>query len=159
MVAETVHKKSWTPATRNRYQAAFSLVFRVAIDNDKLVSNPASRVETKPEHNDRIRFLSGAEQERLEAEIRKHYPHQMPSFLLSLHTGMRAAEQFNLRWSDVRLDVVDPMISLHETKGGKTRHIPLNDVAVAALETIKKQSGRVSGHVFAHRSVQARAWF
>jgi hypothetical protein len=37
-------------------------VFRVAVDNEKLDSNPASKIKRKAEHNDRIRFLSDAEE-------------------------------------------------------------------------------------------------
>ncbi len=55
---EQTDEREWSPATRNRYQAAFSLVFRVALDNEKLTVNPASRIKRKAEHNDRIRFLS-----------------------------------------------------------------------------------------------------
>lgn len=39
--------REWSPATRNRYQAAFSLIFRVGMDNEKLTINPASRIKRK----------------------------------------------------------------------------------------------------------------
>jgi integrase len=100
---EQTEEKEWSPATRNRYQAAFSLVFRVAVDNERLTVNPAARIKRKAEHNDRIRFLSDKEEQRLTASIREHWPHYLPAFLISVYTGMRASEELGLQWSSVSL--------------------------------------------------------
>ncbi len=136
---EQSEERDWSPATRNRYHAAFSLVFRVAVENGKLNHNPAARLKRKPEHNDRIRFLSGDEEERLLAALRESWPKYLPAFLISIHTGMRAGEQFGLRWSDVSLD--RKLITLHRTKSGKTRHIPLNTVALVAFSDLRCEQG------------------
>ena len=142
---EQTDEREWSPATRNRYQAAFSLVFRVAVDNEKLTVNPASRIKRKAEHNDRIRFLSSEEEAELTAVIRKHWPHYLPAFLFSIHTGVRMGEQCGLEWSQVSL--TRKTITLHRTKAGKTRHIPLNVVALSALKSLKP-AGNPSGPVF-----------
>lgn len=133
-------EREWSPATRNRYQAAFSLTFRVAVDNEKLTVNPASKIKRKAEHNDRIRFLSDAEEERLTKVIREKWPHYIPVFLFSLHTGCRSSEQLGLRWADI--DLEQKLVTFAKTKPGRTRHVPLNDVAVAALESIKGRRDR-----------------
>jgi site-specific recombinase XerD len=162
-LAEQTEERDWSPATRNRYQAAFSLVFRVAVDNEKLTVNPASRIKRKAEHNDRIRFLSAKEEEKLIAVIREFWPHYLPAFLISIHTGMRASEQFGLEWPAVSL--ARKLITLHRTKGGKTRHIPLNSVALDALKELSHRSGHHSphGHVSLNTEGQplrsARDWF
>jgi len=127
-------EREWSPATRNRYQAAFSLVFRVAVDNEKLDSNPASKIKRKAEHNDRIRFLSEAEDKKLTASIEAGWPHYLPAFHFSLHTGCRSSEQLGLRWADI--DLIQRLVTFHKTKPGKTRHVPLNDVAMAALKAL-----------------------
>lgn len=132
---EQSEERAWSPATRNRYHAAFSLVFRVAVENGKLTGNPAARLKRKAEHNDRIRFLSADEESRLMAALRDGWPRYLPAFLISIHTGMRAGEQFGLRWSDVSLE--RKLITLHRTKAGKTRHIPLNSIALAALRELQ----------------------
>jgi integrase len=106
----------------------------VALDNEKLEINPASRIKRKAEHNDRIRFLSEKEEKRLTDTIREKWPHYLPAFQFSLHTGMRASEQWGLVWSDINKDA--RFLTLHKTKPGKTRHIPLNDVAMAALDAV-----------------------
>jgi integrase len=98
---EQTEERNWSPATRNRYQAAFSLVFRVGMDNEKLTLNPAARIKRKPEHNNRIRFLSATEEKKLTTVIRENWPHYSPAFLVSIHTGMRASEQWGMEWSAV----------------------------------------------------------
>ncbi len=129
---EQSEERGWTPATRNRYRDAFSLVFRKAVENHMLMVNPATLVKAKPEHNERIRFLSEAEEGRLLTALSSDWPQHVQAFLVSIHTGMRAGEQFQLKWRDVSLE--RRLISLPKTKTGKARHIPLNAVACSALQ-------------------------
>lgn len=140
---EQGEEREWTPATRNRYRDAFSLVFRKAVENHMLMVNPATLVKAKPEHNERVRFLSAAEEERLLAILQKEWPQHVPAFLISIHTGMRAGEQFQLKWRDVSLE--RRLLSLPKTKTGKARHIPLNAVAAGAIALRKQvQDGQVT---------------
>lgn len=129
-------EREWTPATRNRYRDAFSLVFRKAVENHVLTVNPATLVKAKPEHNERIRFLSEAEEGKLLTALRKDWPQHVQAFLVSIHTGMRAGEQFQLKWRDVSLE--RRMISLPKTKTGKARHIPLNAIALQSIQERKR---------------------
>ena len=141
-------ERDWSPATRNRYQAAFSLVFTVGIVNCKIHFNPASFVKRVAEENERVRYLNekdAGEEERLTAVIREHWPHYLPAFLVSLHTGMRASEQFGLTWSQVSF--ARRQIHLPKTKAHKARYIPLNAVALGALQELADRHGR-AGYVF-----------
>jgi len=67
------------------------------VDNEKLTANPAARIKRRAEHNGKIRFLS-EEEHRLKAALTESWPHYLSAFLVSIHTGMRASEQFGLRW-------------------------------------------------------------
>lgn len=158
---EQSEEREWTPATRNRYQAAFSLVFRVGVDNEKIAINPAARIKRKAEHNDRIRFLTAPEEKTLVAIIRESWPHYLPAFLVSIHTGMRAGEQFGLDWAAVSL--TRKTITLLRTKAGKTRHIPLNAIALDALNQIRNGRKNPAGSVFLNTEGQplrsGRDWF
>jgi hypothetical protein len=78
----------------NRYRDALSLVFRKAVENHVLTVNPAALVKAKPEHNERTRFLSTPEEVRLLTALSKKWPQHVQAFLKSIHTGMRASEQF-----------------------------------------------------------------
>jgi site-specific recombinase XerD len=157
---EQTEEREWSPATRNRYQAAFSLVFRVAVDNEKLTVNPASRIKRKAENNDRIRFLSNDEETLLTATVSENWPQYLPAFLVSLHSGMRASEQFTLQWDQVSLE--RKSISLYKTKGKKTRYIPLNSIALEAFKSLK-QGRKASGPVFLNTDGSplrgSRDWF
>jgi len=137
---EQGEEREWTPATRNRYRDAFSLVFRKAVENHALTANPATLVKAKPEHNERVRFLSTEEETKLLAVLSTNWPERIPAFLLSIHTGMRAGEQFQLKWRDVSFE--RRIISLPKTKTGKARHIPLNAIALQALEERKQAQNR-----------------
>jgi integrase len=138
-LVEEGETRDWKPATRNRWQAAFSLIFRVAVDNEKIEVNPASRIKRRTENNGRVRYLSADEEAKLRISIEGKFPAFLPHFLLSVHTGMRLSEQYGLRWRQVDFQL--KQIHLPKTKNGKPRHIPLNVIALGALREIEKQCG------------------
>jgi site-specific recombinase XerD len=140
--------RKWSPATRNRYAAAFSLAFRIAVENDKLEINPCARLKRKKESSGRTRFLAPSEEMKIRAAIKTRCPRNLPAFLVSIHTGLRASEQWRLRWRDINFH--QRILTARSTKNGyPERHIPLNEVAVAAL----KQASTYSEHRTANASV------
>ncbi|HEX4320181.1 MAG TPA: site-specific integrase [Acidobacteriaceae bacterium] len=153
-------ERVWKPSTRNRWQAAFSLIFRVGIDNEKITTNPASRIRRKTENNGRVRFLATGEEFILRGAITD--PKQIAALEISLYTGMRQSEQYSLLWGQI--DLENRSLYLPKTKNGKPRHIPLHPVAVSAFEVLKG-SGEVAktSPVFPGRAGEAaqgaRGWF
>ena len=136
--SETVARR-WTLATANRWQACFSLVFRVAVDNEKVALNPASRIRRKAENNQAVRYLIREEEGRIRAALATRSASCLPAFIASLHTGLRASEQWNLTWSDI--DLERKTLTVRKQKSGKgERHIRLNQVVVAALEGLRKDA-------------------
>lgn len=77
--------------------------------------------------------------------------HLKPLVLLSLNTGMRQGEVFNLDWSDV--DLVNKKITVvgKTSKSGQTRYIDLNKEAIAVLTNWRKAEER-QGYVFPSQS-------
>ena len=81
-----------------------------------------------------------------------HHPygdHLTPMVLLSLNTGLRRGELFQLRWKDINLRVNPKILTVHgsSAKSGQTRHIPLNTEATEVLQSWGEQSSG-TGRVF-----------
>jgi site-specific recombinase XerD len=153
-------ERKWKASTRNRWQAAISLVYRVGIENERIDKNPAAGIRRKTENNGRVRFLSSDEEKALRKAILDRFPAFIHQLDISLHTGMRSSEQFGLKWGQVSLE--RKIVSLPKTKNGTTRHIPLNTTALAALNALKTDG---DGHVFPSARYEgeglqgSRGWF
>jgi integrase len=161
-LTERAGARDWAASTRNRWQAAFSLIFRVGIDNERIDRNPAARIRRTTENNGRVRFLADKEEATLRRVILKRCPDQMPTLQIALNTGMRASEQHSLKWSQV--DLERKILTLPKTKNGTVRHIPLNSVAAAAFAELWAKN-RHGEDVFPSKRndgaalVSARGWF
>src|ERR1019366_6880892 len=90
-----------TPATANRYKATFSLIFREAVRNGKVFSNPARLVRQRHEANGRVRYLLDDEERALHNAILKSHAHHLPELVIAVGTGQRKEEQYTLKWSQV----------------------------------------------------------
>ena len=73
--------------------------------------------------------------------------HLKPMVLVSLNTGIRRGELFDLKWSAVNFSTNTITVAGDTTKTSDTRHIPMNKETVSVLEHWKKQAGK-SHYVF-----------
>jgi integrase len=130
----TGYGKLRTPATVNRYLAALSHLFTIAIKEwGWLENNPILRVTKMKEPRGRVRFLSEEERHRLlEACQKSDSPWLYLIVVLALSTGARRMEILGLRWEDV--DLNRGIITLHETKNGERRILPITGHALALLK-------------------------
>jgi len=78
-----------------------------------------------------------------------------PMTALALNTGMRRGELFDLTWADVDFSQSTITVRGAKAKSGKTRHIPLNETALTALEAWQKQI-KSEGLVFPNPSTGGR---
>jgi integrase len=158
---EKVERK-WSPATMNRYQACFSLAFRVGMENAKIVFNPASLIVRKEENNQQDRFLSPDEEAAITKVLKKRFPMYLPAFIFSINTGLRASEQWRLRWRDI--DIYRRQVTVLKQKSGKPpRRIGLNQDAIAALQNIRPENPSDNDPVFLNSAntpmTSHREWF
>ena len=144
-----------TPATSNRYRALFSLIYREALRNGKVTSNPARLVRQRHEDNGVIRWLMEEEETRLRAVIAEHYSDHLPELVIGLEMGMRLSEQFRLRWESV--DFKRKEVRLPTTKNYSGRSIPMNSEVLSAFEQLQKRAGSESERVFHINN--PREWF
>jgi integrase len=133
-------KEKWTrsPATVNRYISVLSHVFAVAVNEWELIENhPMRNLSKLKEPRGRVRFLDDKERTKLldACKLSKH-PSLYTIVVLALSTGARRGEITNLRWSDV--DFKRKIITLHETKNGERRILPLTGHAFDCMKRHEK---------------------
>lgn len=93
----------------------------------------------------------------------KFSDHITPMVLLSLNTGLRRGELFSLRWENIDLEHAILTVQGDRAKSGKTRHLPLNAIAVQVLGNWQVQT-QGSGLVFVNNNTGVefghvkRAW-
>lgn len=126
-----------SPSTVNRYLAALSHVFTIAYKEwEWLNDNPFNRVRKNKEPRGRVRFLSDEEREQLlDACKKSNSKHLYLIVVIALSTGARHMEILGLHWDDI--DLSRGIITLHETKNGERRILPLTG---HALQLMKKHS-------------------
>ena len=121
-------------ATVNRELSALSKIFELAIRERQTVENPVRLVKKFKEDNERIRYFKPDEEAGLE-EVIDFAPSYLKSFvILARHTGMRSGEALNLKIKQV--DLEERTIHLTKTKRGKSRRIPLNEIAYETVTSL-----------------------
>jgi integrase len=125
-----------TGATVNRYLAALSACMAYGVKELQwLERNPMERVQKPAESKGRVRFLSDDERPRLLDACRSN-PDLYLSVVLSLTTGARQEEIMALRWPQI--DLNRQIITLHDTKNGDRRALPLVGEALDLLKARSK---------------------
>ena len=125
-------------ATVNRYLAALSHVFTMAVNEwEWMDDNPMRKVKRPKEPRGRVRFLSEQEKDILletcqESQVKELYP----IVLLAISTGMRQGEILNLNWQDI--DFEKSRCILHDTKNGERRAVPIVGTALKELKAWSK---------------------
>lgn len=131
-----------------RYLAAISHAFSVARDEwGWLEQSPMDKVRKPNPSRGRVRFLSEEERKNLLAACKESAnPSLYTIVVIALSTGMRKSEILNLKWADI--DFKRGRITLHETKNGERRSVPLAGLAMQLLQERYQNHGRNSLIIF-----------
>ncbi|MGB8951104.1 MAG: tyrosine-type recombinase/integrase [Candidatus Aminicenantales bacterium] len=121
----------------NRELACLKNMFTKAIDWGFALENPVKKVKLFNEENrERWRILSSEEISALLSHCRSPLKETV---LLALNTGMRIGEIMALRWDDV--DFLNEYILIRDSKSGRSRKVPLNEIAKNALLSLREATG------------------
>ena len=147
LAEKTIRHTIRSPATVNRYLAAFSKALTIAMKEWGWIDDSPMRKISKPsESKGRDRLLTFEEKNRLLAACKaSSNPHLHSIVSIALMTGMRLGEILGLKWEDI--DFTNKTITLHQTKNGEKRIIPLTE-AIKKVIVSCKQSETSKGLLF-----------
>ena len=144
-------------ATLNRYRDRLSGMFKRAIRQKLVKTNPVHGIEKHKESSGRIVYLTAT----AEDSIRQAMPADLRAlFTFSVHTGLRWSEQVGLKWRDI--DLHAGVVTIPRSKNGEQRHVPLNSVARSVLYDLSLHRADPSNSaeaVFVCRHAQADKFF
>jgi len=132
---DTPQKMKRSPGTVNRYIAAFSKALSFAVNElGWLQDNPMRKISKPKESRGRDRFLSKEEIDRLLTACKASANVNLYSIVsIALLTAMRYGEIVNLKWRDI--DFENRFLTLHETKNGSKRVVPLTEKLIEILQS------------------------
>ncbi len=149
----TLIKAGKSPRTTEQVLGLLKNILNRAVEWGYLKENPVKGVKPPRYDNKRTRFLTQDEAEALLQECKKrtterNWIYQM--VLLSLSTGMRAGEIFNLRWQDI--DFTHDLIHIRDPKSGRSRTAYMSEeVKNMLLKQKERVDSRPSALVFPRR--------
>ena len=133
-------KGSRSDTTINRELAFLRNLFNQAIAWGKATTNPLTKVRFARENNQRIRFLTLEEEDRLLAVCSKTL---RPIVITAVNTGFRKSELLSLTWEDIDFERRLVTVKAGYAKNGESRSVPMNDMLHTTLEEVKIASPEV----------------
>jgi integrase len=123
---------------------------------------PLRKVARPTEARGRVRLLDDEERDRLlvAREVSKS-KFLFPIVVLAISTGMRKGEILSLRWNQI--DLGREHITLHDTKNGERRGVPLVGLALSLVRALHEKCNGETDLVFPSPSIArpvliAKAW-
>ncbi|MFS0756506.1 tyrosine-type recombinase/integrase [Noviherbaspirillum sp. 1P10PC] len=133
-------KESHCAATANRHLSLISRMYKLAVQWGRVERNPCIGISKFKENNQRQRFLTPEEIQRMykamESEPNRTAVAALKFLLL---TGARREEALKARWENVDLD--NGVWFLPQTKSGRGRYVQLNSEAQALLRALPRDDG------------------
>lgn len=138
----SLRDRGYAPATANRMVVLLRYMFNLArkwkIPGSE--QNPAAGVPLFEANNERERYLSATEAERLFTVLRKSQNTQLQYIVpLLLLLGCRKRELLNAKWEE--FDRERRLWRIPITKSGKARHVPLSDAVLDILDRVPRWEG------------------
>jgi integrase len=129
------HPVPISPSTVNRELALLKTILAKAVEWQRIESNPAAKIKKFREPRSRERILTPEEMRRLVDVAAEHLK---PIIIVGLNTGMRRNEILSLKWRDMNFD--QRSIFIEDSKSGKSRKVPMNDLVVETFKSLPRNS-------------------
>lgn len=137
------------PRSISYVRSVIQLIFNYAKKHNLyFYDSPTTKVKVKQEDNKRRRFLSKQEARTLLDELMKRSVDVHDMALLSLYSGMRAGEIFNLQWERVLWHI--DRIFIVKTKNNEDRMEPMHPLVKEMLK--RRYLDSQTGYVFKTRN-------
>ena len=134
------------PAGQDRYRAVFQGAINVYRELHDL---PPFRIKAIPFDNERVRFLTKEERDRL---IASYAPHVQPIITMLAFHGPRIQTALQLQWGVDGVDMKQESIRFNHTKTATIQSVPMHPrVRQALLPIWEKQGKPDKGHLFLNR--------
>lgn len=139
----TKTKEGLSPSTANRHLAFIHRLYQLLISSWRLMpsgSNPAEDLKPYPEPKHRERYLTSEEMGRFFQTLNEEENKIAVSVLKLLAlTGMRKGEAICAQWGNY--DAERRVLLIPMSKSGKSRYVPLNDLAADIIEAQERVTG------------------
>jgi len=134
-----------TDAAVNREMSCLHHIFSKAVEWDMIGGTPFDTGKSllTEENNQRLRYLTPEELERLLSECTKHLRRIL---ICAVNTGMDRGEILRLRWDQIR----NGFIYLPRYKTRPVREIPVNDDLKELFKEIRREQMFISEYVFTY---------
>jgi integrase len=122
-------------STADKDLGVLKAFFNWCIDRGLAATNPVCKVKFFHANNERVRYLTDDEWERLQAAATAHQTHSpdlADKMVLARHTGLRRANLFRMQWGWV--DWLNRVVRVPRTKNNQPHAVPLNNTAYATLK-------------------------
>lgn len=135
-----VHEAKLAPATADLHAALLKRMFSLCVEWDILEKNPVAKMKLFHPDNRVEHYLDEAQLIRLMNVLRTHSCRSVCQIALwALATGCRQGEAMQAQWSQIDRDQRVWRIPAGNTKSGKGRSVPLNEVAIEVLDALTSE--------------------
>lgn len=152
-VLSALQAEGYEPATAARHLTVLKAALSRGVRLGVLKQNPALDVTPPKVNNVLVRYLTADQETSLLSALPARL---QPLVVVALHTGLRQGELLRLRWPDVDWHV--GVLTIHETKAGDRRRVPMNSIVQSALTELRPLSDP-AGRVFCHDARYVRRSF
>ncbi|WP_255326251.1 site-specific integrase [Sphingobium sp. EM0848] len=134
------------PAGQDRYRAVFQAAINV---HHELHDLPPFKIKAIPFDNERVRFLTKGDRDRL---ISAYAPHVRPIITMLAFHGPRIQTALQMPWGVKGVDMQQEVIRLNHTKNAMTQSVPMHPRVKEVLSPIWEEQGNpLKGYVFLNR--------